>query len=244
MTSQLKTLLDNIKDHKIFVKNDFRLVGGTALSYHINHRLSEDLDFFILKPLPRNDIDSFIDFAINIYGEENVYPIPQSNNQMYEVQKVGADINDIQQDWMINKVKVTFCDTSSNVGVEDIFKNDKYTMYGDIKISSVGAIYMMKSLMFYKRVKIRDYFDLNFLFENNKNYSPLNTLKTIMKYEKAYSNKDSLPLFFTMLELKIKSYDKAIDQPLNTLMKNPPDFKTLSQKIYANLQKEMKILKQ
>ena len=46
MTQELKYVLDKIKNHEIFIKNDFRLVGGTALSYHINHRLSEDLDFF------------------------------------------------------------------------------------------------------------------------------------------------------------------------------------------------------
>ncbi len=43
MTQQLKLVLNDIKSHSIFKNNDFRLAGGTALSFHINHRLSEDL---------------------------------------------------------------------------------------------------------------------------------------------------------------------------------------------------------
>jgi hypothetical protein len=59
MTPQLKKVLDDIKHHSIFINNDFRLAGGTALAYHINHRLSEDLDFFINGKLPKDDIDKF-----------------------------------------------------------------------------------------------------------------------------------------------------------------------------------------
>lgn len=235
MTPQLKKLLDDIKNHTIFIKNDFRLVGGTALSYHLKHRLSEDLDFFNTQSLPREDIDEFIEFCINHYGDDNVYPIDPSSNQMYETQKEGTDINDIQQDWMINKVKVTFCDASSNIGIEDIFKEDTPTYYGYIKISSINAIYQMKSLMFYKRVKIRDYFDLDFLFKYNKKYSPKNTLKTIMKYEKIYSSKELLDLFFATLELKISNYKKAFDQPLHTLIEDAPSFEKLSKDIYTKL---------
>ncbi len=45
MTENIKELLLKIQEHKLFFDYDFRLIGGTALSYHLNHRLSEDLDF-------------------------------------------------------------------------------------------------------------------------------------------------------------------------------------------------------
>lgn len=34
MTEAIEQILPIIQDHEIFKKHDFRLVGGTALSYH------------------------------------------------------------------------------------------------------------------------------------------------------------------------------------------------------------------
>ena len=56
MTEAIKKILPIIQDHDIFTKHDFRLVGGTALSYHINHRIFEDLDFCLTQELPLEDI--------------------------------------------------------------------------------------------------------------------------------------------------------------------------------------------
>jgi len=41
MTERIKELLPFIQNYPIFEKNDFRLVGGTAMSYHLDHRISE-----------------------------------------------------------------------------------------------------------------------------------------------------------------------------------------------------------
>ncbi len=43
MTQEVKSLLNNIQDDEIF--KDFYFIGGTALSYYLNHRISYDLDF-------------------------------------------------------------------------------------------------------------------------------------------------------------------------------------------------------
>jgi hypothetical protein len=51
MTEAIKKILPVIQNHEIFKQHDFRLVGGTALSYHINHRISEDLDFCLTHEL-------------------------------------------------------------------------------------------------------------------------------------------------------------------------------------------------
>ena len=40
-----KEVLEIICNDDLFKNFDIRFVGGTALSYRINHRLSEDLDF-------------------------------------------------------------------------------------------------------------------------------------------------------------------------------------------------------
>ncbi len=55
MLEKTKVVLDALSGHEFFNKHDVRFVGGTALSYLIDHRLSEDLDFAMLD-LPRDDI--------------------------------------------------------------------------------------------------------------------------------------------------------------------------------------------
>lgn len=229
MTPQLKKVLDKIKNHSIFIKNDFRLAGGTALSYHINHRLSEDLDFFISGKLPKDDIKDFILFCIEQFGEEKIIPLEASANQKYEFEIASEDVEDYQQDWSINGVKVTFFDCSSNVGNKDIFSDDQFVKYGDVKIMSVASIFKMKSLMFYKRLKIRDYFDLYTLYNDEKlPYNPKDTIDLIQKYELMFKGEDGLKLFYMSLEENIKSYDKNNDEPLYTLIDNAPNFEQLS----------------
>lgn len=239
MTPQLKKVLDDIKHHSIFINNDFRLAGGTALAYHINHRLSEDLDFFINGKLPKDDIDKFIDDCIDLYWKENITPIPASQNAMYEFERVDEDIEDYQQDWNINGVKVTFFDCSSNIGNDDIFSEDEFVLYDKVKIMSVDSIFKMKSLMFYKRVKVRDYFDLDSLYnDTNLNYTPKMTLDLIEKYELFYSF--DMSLFFIALEAKIKGYDDKFDSPLYTLIANSPKFSVLANKIFEKLKQSYK----
>lgn len=45
MLEKTKKVLEIICNDDLFKNFDIRFVGGTALSYRINHRLSEDLDF-------------------------------------------------------------------------------------------------------------------------------------------------------------------------------------------------------
>ena len=45
MLEKTKEVLEIICNDDLFKNFDIRFVGGTALSYRINHRLSEDFDF-------------------------------------------------------------------------------------------------------------------------------------------------------------------------------------------------------
>ena len=44
MTADVITLLDEIKDLDIFETEPLYFVGGTALAYYLEHRISEDID--------------------------------------------------------------------------------------------------------------------------------------------------------------------------------------------------------
>ncbi|BAF69860.1 nucleotidyl transferase AbiEii/AbiGii toxin family protein [Nitratiruptor sp. SB155-2] len=51
MTSQVKKILDIFAKKEFLKENDLYFIGGTALSYYLNHRISEDIDFISSVPL-------------------------------------------------------------------------------------------------------------------------------------------------------------------------------------------------
>ena len=112
------------------------------------------------------------------------------------------------------------------MGLKDILENDKFILNGNIKISSTDAIFKMKSLMFYKRVKSRDYFDLLTLYE--KGFIPKDTIELIQNYELAYQDR-GIELFY--LKLSQQVYKKEFDEPLTGLTKDVKSFlESLEQK--------------
>ena len=50
MTSNVISALNKIKNLEVF-KDELYFIGGTALSYFINHRISEDIDIVSPKTL-------------------------------------------------------------------------------------------------------------------------------------------------------------------------------------------------
>ena len=173
MTNRIKELLPRISNHPIFTKNDFRLVGGTAMSYHLSHRISEDLDFCILGDLPLEDIENFIEFCISEFSIDKVDYIDPNESIKNDFLIGGSNVEYFLQTWIVNGVKIQFYDGSGHLGTSDIFKKDDYTIIDDIKIASLDTIFKMKSLMFYKRAKSRDLFDmLTFYNLGDKKYTP------------------------------------------------------------------------
>lgn len=159
-----------------------------------------------------------------------------SEKRREEFEIVGEDIDDYHQDWLINGIKVTFFDNSSDAGIKDVFKEDKYETYGNIKISSVESIFKMKSLMFYSRSKVRDYFDLFVLYNSGlENCTPKDTMELIQKYELAYQGESGKEMFFHLLDTKIEGYNSQYDAPIYTLIDNAPSFEELADYIRRSL---------
>jgi len=230
MTEKIKELLPHIQDLSIFSDYGFKLIGGTALSYHLNHRLSEDLDFCTLDMLPRDAIDEFIEYCIEEFGEENIEYIPFEQGKMIDFETNCEDIEDYEQNWMIKGVKVTFFNGSDAKGIRDVFRDDKSTYIGNIAVVSADSIFKLKSLMFYSRAKARDYFDLLYLYDfDNAKYNIEATLSLIHRYEFAYRD---FNLFFQ--KIKYPNYNKDFDEPLYGLVDIPKDFFELN-KIFQEL---------
>jgi len=127
--------------------NDYTLVGGTALSLQLMHRLSEDLDFiYDGDVLKTNLIKKFIDKKF----KGNYKLIKQDN--------------DHQLDFIINDVKVTFF-TNHAVMISFNLK-DHSTKYKQTNIGTPEIIAVMKINALTQRNTIRDYYDLYFIAKN------------------------------------------------------------------------------
>lgn len=227
MTEAIKQILPIIQNHDIFSKHDFRLVGGTALSYHINHRISEDLDFCLIQELPLEDIQSFIEFCVEQFGMENIDYIEPSQAIKEDFLLGGDHVEYYLQTWMVNGIKIQFFDGCSNTGTKDFFNQDIYTTIGNIKIASIETIFKMKSLMFYKRTKSRDLYDMLKFYEmGNDQFTPNVTKMLIMQHEPLYYSDEYFKTLW-LENFKSKKYLAERDEGLAGLVGKPKSFEEM-----------------
>jgi len=111
------------------------LVGGSALTLHICHRKSEDLDFFTYsESFDKKEILSFI--------------------QKFESKEI-INQTDEQIDLLLNGVKVTFFNARWS-----FLKPKKIDIFNLATIDQIAA---MKVNVLFLRAKYRDYYDIYFL---------------------------------------------------------------------------------
>ena len=125
------------------------LVGGTALAIHYQHRLSEDLDFFIKNSTLEQDrkrIDRMME-RLEADG--------------FEVIKIQE--NDTQIDFEINDVKVTFFASSL-----DILQQNRLH-FGSVAVAGTQTIKTMKmDAILNHRTLSRDFFDIATIMDKEK----------------------------------------------------------------------------
>lgn len=216
MKKETIDLLNKISNDDLFKNNEFVLIGGTALSIHLKHRLSEDLDFMLLKKnrLPENDI-------IRFATKYNATFIPFNYYEQEKMINEGGNINDYQQRYKIDGVKIEFIVNLGNILEQDIVNNNNKVHYkNNIYIASINSIFEMKSLLLMDRNKIRDLFDLYILLEKY-NYTIKDVLNTIKKYRITYTDEDIL----RWIENKKSDEKDTIDESLDGLTKQPPSKK-------------------
>ena len=133
-----ETLLLKMIDGCDFL-DKYVLVGGSALTLHLCHRKSEDLDFFTYD-------DSFDKQEIFEY-------LKQFEN------KEILNQTDEQVDLMLNGVKVTFFNARWS-----FLKPKKIEKFN---LSSLESIAAMKINVLFLRAKYRDYYDIYFLVKKS-----------------------------------------------------------------------------
>lgn len=119
---------------------DFTLVGGTALSLMLGHRLSIDIDMFTTKPFNERSI---LDYLSNNYpvAVKNMF----ENTLLLEISNIKVDIIAHQYKWQAP------AKTEENVRLASL---------EDIGAMKLHAIFQDGS-------RIKDFIDMHFLLEHN-----------------------------------------------------------------------------
>ena len=134
-------VFDFIKDLDIL--EDYLLVGGTALSIQINHRLSEDLDF-----CKWQDNQSISSKEVNW---------PRIESALKDFGEVKTDILDLYQaDFLVNGVKISFY-SNDMANSREISSNPEFDKVRPADLLSLGA---MKLEVMSRRNIFRDYYDV------------------------------------------------------------------------------------
>lgn len=135
----------------------FILIGGTALSMHLNHRLSEDLDFAFDGPkLPRPRIEA-LKRRLGARGWRFAPNDPIAALQEFE--DTGLDLHDYQQNHIVGeRVKLTFVAPEHEVRVQLLAAAPDH-----VRVASLEEIFRLKCIACANRSKTRDWLDLYLL---------------------------------------------------------------------------------
>ena len=137
------------------------MIGGTALSMQIKHRISEDLDFvYPSVRLPLERIKALVREA-GANGFAFVATDDPAAADDFEIH--GMDLANYQQDYLVDgKVKVTFF--AADAGSEKVMEQ---THASTARVASLNEIFKLKALVSADRSKTRDWFDIYCLMRNH-----------------------------------------------------------------------------
>lgn len=157
MTSNVIKALDKIKDSSIF-EDELYFVGGTALSFYINHRISEDIDIVSPKILNYQKIvPALISLGAKKVEDENTTAL----------RLVGLFPDEYILKFILDDVKIEFFQANRPIQ-KKILKELNYTNYdnSNLKILDLKSISKLKIVALLQREKARDLFDFGSIIEN------------------------------------------------------------------------------
>lgn len=162
LTQAQKVLLGKISQYTPITKR-FYFTGGTALSgFYLQHRLSEDLDFFSEEEFETTYITIFLKKNARAIGLKEI-----------DLQKKDGNRFMYFLDLKTQKLKVDFCSYPYPRIRADLGKK-----LNSLKIDSVFDIASNKVFTLFQHPRLRDYVDLYFIFQNEKDF----ILKELIAY--------------------------------------------------------------
>lgn len=159
MKPQTEELARRLSTESLLEK--FQLIGGTALSIHLTHRLSEDLDFATpAQKLPKADISALLS-QIKLEGKviEDNTSVAARQNALND----GIDLEDYQQDWLVDGIKLTFFTLDQENGRDRLITDQGETWNEKLRLASLETLFVTKALVLTDRHTLRDNFDMQVL---------------------------------------------------------------------------------
>ena len=193
MTANVIEALEKIKESPLF-DDELFFIGGTALSYYINHRISEDIDIISAKTLNYKTIIPMISsFGAVKIQDENITALRMA----------GLFPDEYMLKFIIDNVKLEFFQANRPIQKE-ILQTATFTTYKDskIKILDLKSICKLKLVALLQRDKSRDLFDFIAILD-----SEVLTLEEILDITLKTSNIKSAEELYTFIESK--------EEPLN-----------------------------
>ena len=167
-TASVFKTIDSIGSHAM-VSNLARqlfLVGGTALSLQIGHRISNDLDFACVDDtLPTFAIEQFID----LLKKDHVVKLITPTSQIAEHKiRTGLRLLDYARDYSIDNVKVTFFLINRNEAQKTFYQEaDTLSGHWVFPIMGLDGLKLAKTLVLAERQRSRDLIDLMYLMRDH-----------------------------------------------------------------------------
>jgi len=141
------------------------LIGGTALTLLIGHRVSEDLDFFYFQ----DTLPAELNTLITVLKKDRSVQSLLTSAQISQARINGYNIEDYIREYLIDGVKISF--SIMDKGGEsrrNYFKNAGVIDFQSaFNILDLDSLFKSKSVVLSDRVKSRDLFDLMVLIRDH-----------------------------------------------------------------------------
>ena len=159
MTAKVIEALESIKSLDMFEDLALYFIGGTALSYYLDHRISEDIDIISTEPLAYKQIISIIS---SIGGEK------LRDENAVALRMAGLVPDEYMLKFNLDGVKLEFFRASTPLQVSIITdaKASKY-LESSLRILDVQSIAKLKLIALLSRNKSRDLFDFKVILDKN-----------------------------------------------------------------------------
>ena len=189
MTSNVISTLNKIKNLEVF-KDELYFLGGTALSYFINHRISEDIDIVSPKTLNYKRIIPLM----STIGAKKV-----DDENIMSLRLAGLFPDEYILKFILDDVKIEFFFANRPIQ-KQILKELTFTNYenSNLKILDLKLIVKLKLVALFQRDKSRDLFDFGSILDND--IMTINEILYIAKESKNINSKDDLINFISNKE--------------------------------------------
>jgi len=210
-TAEVFSIINNLPELQ-----NFYLIGGTALSLHLGHRLSEDLDFITkANKLPRSNINATMTHlkqkGLNIARND-----PEAAYDDFQI--AGMELHDYSQNFIVgNECKVTFFTAE---------EHHRRLLLSELRtdgptIASLDELQDLKAVVCASRSNSRDWLDL-YILAKQHNF-------TLEKWKDAFKKSGLVQGQFDTALKRIQSGKLPPTDPgFHSLVPNPPTIEEIS----------------